>query len=91
MSDDMDGLDMALLAKFAPRPSQTIKGRKALEKKRVAGPDRRAMRTTGRTAQLNLKVRQDFRDEIEREALARGVLMVELIERAWMAWKAGTA
>ena len=51
-------------------------------------PDGRSKRRTGRTAQMNLKMRQDLRDEVEAMARSRGILMVEIIEQAFEFWKA---
>lgn len=87
MSDDLEGADFDLLKLFAPRQSSTARGRKKLERKRSSSGDGRSLRKSGRTAQMNIKVRPDFRAEIEAAARERGILMVELIEQAWEALK----
>ena len=87
MSDDIEGLDFALLSRFPPRAAQTIKGRKKLEKKRPTDGDGRSKRATGRTAQLNLKERPEWRAELITAAGSRGMLMVEFVELMFEQWK----
>ena len=82
MSDDLDGTDMHIISRFTPRQAHSAAGRRVAETKPMHHRDGRKLRTTGRTAQMNLKVRPDFRDHIVAVAEADGIMMVELIEAA---------
>lgn len=82
MSDDIDGVDMAIMARFKPRPAHSAAGRRVAETKPLHHRDGRALRSTGRTAQMNLKVRPEFRDHVTAIAAQDRIMMVELIERA---------
>jgi hypothetical protein len=84
MSDDMDGMDMAFLARFKPRQAHTATGRRVAETRPVHHLDGRKSRATGRTAQLNLKVRHEFRDHVAALAQQERLMMVEIIEKAVM-------
>jgi predicted transcriptional regulator len=42
---------------------------------------------SGRTAQLNVRVSQELRDDIDRLATEHGLLIAEIIEQAVAAWK----
>lgn len=81
MADD-DDTDLQIMARFAPRTAQTGAGRLANETRAVAYPDRRATRSTGRTAQLNLKCRPAFREHVAALARKEGRMMIEIIEAA---------
>lgn len=86
MSDDLDGVDMAIMAKFKPRAAHTAAGRRVGETRPVHSSDGRALRATGRTAQMNLKVRPEFRQHVMDLAARDGIMMVEYIERAVAAY-----
>ena len=78
----MDGEDMTIMARFGRRDTSTARGRRVAETRPMHHTDRRRLRATGRTVQLNLKVRPDFRDWVHALAEARNLLMVEYIEQA---------
>lgn len=82
MSDDLEGVDMQLMARFGRRPGTTVRGRRLAETRPAHPVDNRRLRTTGRVAQMNLKVRPDFRDRVFAAAQNEGLLMIELVERA---------
>lgn len=82
MADEPDGVDMQLMAAFGRRPTSTARGRRMAETRPMHFTDGRALRSTGRTAQMNLKVRPDFKDRVAALARNHGLLMVEYIERA---------
>ena len=89
MSDDTsDGLDLMVMQHFAPRRSSTLAGRREAEKKPMAASDRIALKTTGRTVQMNLKVRAAWKAEVATYANATGRLNIEMLELAWEFWKA---
>lgn len=67
----------------APTISRKVAGRK-----RLKPGDGRSKRATGRTAQLNIKVRPEWKAELSTAAAARGLLMVELIEQMFSDWRA---
>lgn len=82
MSDDLDGMDMMIMARYKPRPAHSATGRRVAETRPLHHLDGRSARTTGRVAQLNLKVRHEFRDHVAALARAENLMMVEIIERA---------
>lgn len=80
---DLDGEDMAIMARFKPRPAHSsATGRRAAEARPVHHVDGRRARATGRNAQLNLKVRHEFRERVLAVSQHLNMMMVELIERA---------
>lgn len=78
----VDGEDMEILAHFGRRETHTARGRRVAETRPSHFQDRRKLRTTGRTAQMNLKVRPDFKDRVFALAQNAGLLMVEYVEMA---------
>ena len=80
---DMDGEDMAILARFQKRPSATLTGRRTRETRPLERADRQSLSTRIlKDRQLNLKVTRIFHERVT--ALARNgrMSMVELVERA---------
>lgn len=82
MSDEPDGVDMAIMEHFRRRATSTVRGRRLAETRPMHQVDGRKLRATGRTSQMNLKVRPDFKDRVSALALNANLLMIEYIERA---------
>lgn len=95
MSDDLDDFNFAaaLPQPMAARalPGQTLKGRRGREKQKLSAADRNMIRRTGRTEQMNFKVRLAMKTEITRYAEDHDLMLVEVIERAWNAYKQRSA
>ena len=70
------------MARFKPRPAHTTAGRRLAETRPRSGADGRSLYVTGRTTQMNLKVRAEFKDHVYALARSEGVMMIEIIERA---------
>lgn len=92
-ADDFDfngGFTSALANLNAPpkRAGQTLKGRRIEERKKLNPSDRRALQVTGRTDQLNVRVRPMMGVEFKQHAIAKGLLPTELFERVWEHYKA---
>lgn len=68
--------------------SDTIKERLATERREEKKIDRRTLRKTGRTQQVNIRLRQATRDDIQRLSETHGWLIGEVIEHAIEALKA---
>lgn len=66
----------------------TVKSRAEAEKPPVLPTDGRRLRSTGRTQQLNMKVKPAFRSELEALADQRGIGLAEMLERILAEWKA---
>ena len=81
---DLEGEDMAILARFGKRPAaDSLAGRRARETRPVAVADRRRItQASTKSRQLNLKVTPEFHERVSALARNDGVAMVELIERA---------
>jgi predicted HicB family RNase H-like nuclease len=85
---DLEGEDMAILERFAKRPSAaSVAGRRARETRPLAVADRRLIsqrikQPAPKRLQLNLKVLPEFHERVSALALNEGIPMVELIERA---------
>ena len=81
---DLEGEDMAILARFAKREATaTLAGRRMRETRPLQPADRRRLQNgSTKNCQMNLKVRPEFRDRVTALALNEGIPMVELIERA---------
>jgi hypothetical protein len=86
---DLDGEDMAILAKFAKRPAaSTLAGRRMRETRPLSPADRRRITQGGtppsppKRLQLNLKVRPEFHERVSALAISEGVAMITVIERA---------
>jgi hypothetical protein len=81
---DLEGEDMTILARFAKREATaTVAGRRMRETRPLQPTDRRRLlHGSTKSAQMNLKVRPEFRDRVTALALNEGIPMVELIERA---------
>jgi predicted HicB family RNase H-like nuclease len=83
-----EGEDMAILERFAKRPSAaSVAGRRARETRPLAVADRRLISQRSTQAapkrlQLNLKVLPEFHERVSALALNEGIAMVVLIERA---------
>ncbi|WP_414461798.1 hypothetical protein [Hyphomicrobium sp. DY-1] len=96
MKQDRDEFDMvggftsALAALNQPpkRAGQTLKGRRAEEHKKLSPADRRALQVTGRTDQLNVRLRPMTVVEFKQTAAGQSILISELFERAWEHYKA---
>jgi len=56
--------------------------RKSREKKVQSAVDTRSLKTTGRTAQLNVTIHPDLKQAITDYAKENGIKIVDLIERA---------
>lgn len=56
--------------------------RKSKEKKVQSAVDGRALRATGRTAQLNVTIHPDLKDAIMEYVKAEGIKIVDLVEQA---------
>jgi hypothetical protein len=91
MSSDLEGEDMAILARFGKRgAAASLAGRRARETRPLAPADRRRIaHGSTKSRQLNLKVRPEFHERVSALALNEGVPMVELIERAVEAYARG--
>lgn len=88
-SEDEDPSDFAaaMRARFKGPPvqGQTAAAERRREEARRPGiQDRRAIRRSNRTAQLNLKVAPEFKRVVFAGADQEGVLLVEHVERAVM-------
>ena len=87
MSTEMDGEDMAILARFSKRPSATLNGRRERETRPLARADRMAiMAPSTKCRQLNLKVTPEFYERVAALARNASVPMVVLVERAVAAY-----
>lgn len=69
-------------------PGGTVASRDRLEKRPVLPTDGRRKRATGRTLQLNVKVKPSFRAELQALANERDVGLAEMMERILAEWKA---
>jgi hypothetical protein len=80
---DLEGEDLAILARFSKRPSATLEGRRVRETRPLARSDRMRV-TNGSTKcrQMNLKVTPQFYERVAALARNAGVPMVEIVERA---------
>lgn len=92
MRNEVDDFDFntALQGLRAPpkREGQTLKGRRIEERKKLSASDRRALQVTGRTDQLNIRVRPMMGVEFKQHAKTSGLLPTELFERVWEHYKA---
>jgi len=86
---DLEGEDMAILERFAKRPSAaTLAGRRIRETRPLSPADRRRITQNGaappppKRLQLNLKVLPEFHERVSALALNEGVAMITVIERA---------
>lgn len=91
MRNDADDFDFSAalsdLKKPPTRVGQTLKGRLKNERKKLDALDRRALQVTGRTDQLNVRVRPMMGVEFKQYAAAQGLLPTELFERVWEHYK----
>jgi|SRR6516225_6378694 hypothetical protein len=90
---DLEGEDMAILERFAKRPSAgTLAGRRIRETRPLAPADRRRITQNDaappppKRLQLNLKVLPEFYERVSALALTEGVAMITVIERAMEAY-----
>lgn len=92
MRNEVDDFDFstALQGLSAPpkREGQTLKGRRIEERKKLSASDRRALQVTGRTDQLNVRLRPMTGVEFKQHATGQGILVAELFERVWEHYKA---
>ena len=85
---DLEGEDLAILAKFNKRPAAaSLAERRARETRPLAPADRRRIAQRGSQAtpkrlQLNLKVLPEFHERVSALAFNEGISMIALIERA---------
>jgi len=86
---DLEGEDMAIMAKFGKRPTTaTLAGRRIRETRPLPPADRRritqsdASPSPPKRQQLNLKVLPEFYERVSALALNEGVAMITVIERA---------
>ena len=86
---DLEGEDMAILERFAKRPSAaTLAGRRIRETRPLSPADRRRITQNStppappKRLQLNLKVLPEFYERVSALALNEGVAMITVIERA---------
>lgn len=84
VDDDAPGdIDFSAALARPRREGQKLSGRRATEKKKQSADDRRRLRATGRTEQLNLRVRVAFKAEVRAYAKAHGLMPTEVIERGF--------
>ena len=87
---DLEGEDMAILARFGKRPTAaTLAGRRSRETRPLSPADRRRITQNGaepspppKRLQLNLKVLPEFHERVSALALNEGIAMITVIERA---------
>ena len=94
---DLEGEDMAILARFAKRPTAaTLAGRRCRETRPLSPADRRRITqcdtppSLPKRLQLNLKVLPEFHERVSALALSEGVAMIAVIERAVEAYASAT-
>lgn len=91
-ADDMehssDNIDFAAAVKKQDRRAgQRLSGRRVSDKKKLHSDDRRRLRATGRTEQLNLRVTAELKMELQAYARENDILPTEALEHAWAALK----
>lgn len=69
-----------------PLRAQTLAGRREMERERKRKSSDRKNLKSGRTVQMNLRVRAEMKAEIKAYAEREGTLPVEVVERAWAAF-----
>lgn len=77
-----DDNDLSVLNNWHKRMTATAQGRREKETRIVSYTDRRRLRKTGRTEQMNLKVRPEFKQRLIALAQNADMLLVEYIEMA---------
>jgi hypothetical protein len=86
MTSEKEGFDGNMLAMLGSKLRKTrgasVADRLALERQELAKIDGRSSRATGRTEQLNLRLKSDIKDRIKRIAKDKDLLLAEVIERA---------
>jgi hypothetical protein len=85
MTDIEDLVQM--FATATVRKTQTVRGRKQAEKAKAG--DGRKGRATGRVVQLNVRVTPEWKAEVTAHAERHGLLLVEMLERAWESYIRG--
>jgi hypothetical protein len=88
---DIDDLDSALAAAYRDRETQDVakaKSRRGREKRASAEAreDGRSLRRTGRTSQLNIKVRADMKARLLSAVKRDGRSIAEIAEEIFEAW-----
>jgi hypothetical protein len=89
-TDDVGAAWGRMLAAAGGRKTKgaTVASRSAAEKPPVLPTDGRRLRATGRTQQLNMKVKPEYRTELETLAAERDIGLAEMSERILAEWKA---
>lgn len=77
-----DDIDMTVLNNWQKRRTASAQGRREKETRIVPYQDRRRLRKTGRTEQMNLKVRPEFKQRLIALAHNMDLLLIEYIEIA---------
>lgn len=85
---DLDDFDFAAALAVPRRVGQTLKGRREIDRKKLSDADRKKIQTTGRTEQMNIRVRPMTKVEFSQRAEGLGLMPTELFERAWEHYKA---
>lgn len=88
--DDIAAAWSRVLAAAGTRKTKgaTVRSRAEAEKPPVLPTDGRRLRATGRTKQMNMKVKPSYYDELAELASKRGVGLAEMSERILAEWKA---
>lgn len=79
---EADDNDLNVLNDWQKRRTATAQGRREKETRIVSYADRRRLRKTGRTEQMNLKVRPEFKQRLIALAQNADMLLIEYIEAA---------
>lgn len=84
MSADLEGEDLAVLARFGKRPSAaSLAGRRERETRPLSPSDRRRLtQASTKSRQMNLKVTPEFQERVSALARNESTTMVAIIERA---------
>jgi hypothetical protein len=86
MTSDKEGFDGNMLAMLGSKLRKTkgasVADRLALERQELAKLDGRALRATGRTEQLNLRLTAETKQKIQRIAKEKNLLLAQVIEDA---------
>jgi hypothetical protein len=88
VEDELEHFDFAAELGRPLLRGQTLQGRRERERRGISEADRKAMNTTGRTKQMNMKVRPATHAEFIARAHAEGIMPTELFEKIWDLYKA---
>jgi hypothetical protein len=91
--ETVEDIDAALAEAFSAAPEAVAMvapaARRAREKQmRLSPTDGRRRRRTGRTAQFNVKMRAELKEQVVRASRDHRLLIAELVEQALMAYLA---